>query len=133
MGSKSNYLENEILDHILKTGTWNSPSNIYIALCLSTIEEDDTGSTLPSEVSGGAYARVLCTTWDAAAAGASENSQPVTFAEATAVWGTITDFALVTHSTAGEVLYFGKLGTSKNIATGDTARFATGDIDITED
>jgi len=132
MGSKSNYLEDELLDHVLKTGAWSQPTNIYIALCKSTIAEDDTGSTLPSEVSGGSYARVTCNTWDASSAGASENSQPVTFATATAVWGTVTDFALVTHSTTGQVLYYGKLTTSKNIATDDTAKFATGDIDITE-
>lgn len=130
--SKALYLENAFLDHILKTSALGVPTNIYVALCQSTIENDDTGSTLPSEATGGAYARKTCNTWDAGAGGASENTQPITFVEATAVWGTITDLALLDHSTTGKLLYFGKLGTSKKIATGDTARFATGDIDITE-
>ena len=102
-----------------------------VALCLSTIEEDDTGTTLPSEVSGGAYARKVCNTWDASSGGATENSQPVTFAQATADWGKLTDFAIVDHLTTGNVLGFGKLTVSKDISNGDTAAFATGDLDVT--
>lgn len=132
MGSKADYLENAYLDHILKTSALGVPTNLYVALCKSTIADDDTGSTLPSEATGGAYARKTCNTWDAAAAGASENSQPITFVTATAVWGTVTDWALLDHSTTGKLLYYGKLTTSKKIATDDTAKFATGDIDITE-
>ena len=131
MGSFSDYLENAILDHVFKTASYSVPTNIYIALCLSTVAEDDTGSTLPTEASGGSYARKECQTWDAAASGATENTQVVTFAEATAVWGTITDFALVDHLTTGKLLGYGKLTTSKGIGTGDTAKFATGDIDVT--
>jgi len=130
MGSFSDYLENELLDHVFKVGSWSSPTNIYIALCKSTIEDNDTGSTLPTEVSGGAYARQLCNTWDAAAAGATSNSQAETYTEATTNWGTVTDFALVTHSSTGQVLGYGKLTTAKKIGTGDTAKFATGDIDV---
>lgn len=131
MGSFADYLENELLDHVLMTGDYASPTNIYIALCKSTIEEDDTGSTLPSEVSGGAYARKLCTTWDAAAGGASANTNDIEFAQATADWGVVTDFAVCDAITAGNVLAFGKLNTTKNIQSGDTAKFTAGDIDIT--
>lgn len=132
MGGKSEALCNEILDHILKVGTWTSPTNIYVLLAKSTIDSADTGSTIPSELTGGSYARVVQNTWDLAASKASENSDAVTFPEATANWGTATDFALVTHSSTGMVLYFGKLDTAKKIGTNDTAKFATGDIDITE-
>lgn len=132
MGSKSDQFCNKMLDHYLKTAAFAEPTNIYVALCLSTIEDDDTGATLPSEVTGGSYVRKTCNTWDAGASEASENTQTITFATATAVWGTVTDWALVTHSTTGTLLWFGKLTTSKNIATDDTAKFATGDIDITE-
>jgi hypothetical protein len=133
MGSFSDWLENSLLDHAFKGTSMSQPTSLFIALCLSTIEEDDTGATLPSEVSGGAYVRTECSTWDAASAGATENSQVVTFPEATAVWGTITDFAIVDSGTAaqGNCFGFGKVTTSKRIATGDTAKFATGDIDIT--
>jgi len=131
MGSFSDYLENELLDHVFKTGSYSVPTNLYVALCKSTIEDDDTGSTLPSEVSGGSYVRKKCNTWDAASAGATENTQTVTFAQATADWGVVTDFAICDKTTAGNVIAYGKLNTTKNIQSGDTASFATGDIDIT--
>jgi len=131
MGSFADYLENKILDHVFKTASYSVPTNLYVALCKSTVQDDDTGSTLPSEVSGGSYARKGCNTWDAAAAGAIENTQPVTFAQATADWGVVTDFAILDHSSTGNLLAFGKLNTTKNIQSGDTPKFATGDIDIT--
>lgn len=131
MGSFSDYLENELLDHIYKNGTWNVPTNLYIALCKSTIDETDTGSTLPSEFSGGSYARKQCNTWTSASAGSTDNAIAIEFAEATAVWGTATDFAVVTHSTTGQVIGYGKLTTSKKITTGDTAKFATNDLKTT--
>jgi hypothetical protein len=132
MGSFSDYAEGKILDHVFKTGAYTPATNLYIALAKSTIADDDTGSTIPTEVSGGAYARKKCNTWDAASgAGATENSQAVTYVEATANWGTVTDFAIVDHSSTGNLIAYGKLTIAKKITTGDTAKFATGDIDIT--
>jgi len=126
--SFSNYLEMELLDHIFLVGAFSVPSNIYIALTKSTIDDADTGSTLPSEVSGGAYARKVCGTWDTASAGSTKNGVAITFAQATASWGTITDFAVCDAITAGNVLAYAKLTTPKSVATGDTAKFATGDL-----
>lgn len=131
MGSFSDHWENEILDHVFKTGAYTAPTNIYVALCTSTVVDSDTGSSVTGEVSGGAYARVTCNTWDAASAGATENTGAVTFAQATADWGTITHFALCDHSSTGNMLAHGALGTAKAIDSGDTAKFATGDIDVT--
>jgi len=131
MGSFSDYLENEVLDHVFKTGEFTVPTNLYVALTKSTIEDDDTGTTIPTEISGGSYARKKCNTWDAAAAGATENTQPVTFAQATADWGVVTDFAICDKTTLGNIIAYGKLNTTKNIQSGDTAAFGTGDLDIT--
>jgi hypothetical protein len=132
MGSFSDFLENELLDHAFKTGNYTAPTNLYIALSLTTLADTITG-TIPNEVSGGSYVRKICNTWDAASGGAIENTQVITFAQATAAWGTITDFAVVTSITAGsgDVLAYGKLTAPKNVASGDTLKFATGDIDIT--
>jgi hypothetical protein len=133
MGSASNAFENKILDHIFKNTAWGQPTNIYIALCKSTIDDTHTGSTLPTEVSGGSYARKVCNTWDVAASGATENSQAVTFTQASADWGVVTDYAILDHLTTGTVIGYGKLNTTKNIQNGDTAEFATGAIDVTFD
>ena len=131
MGSFSDYMEDAVLDHLFMNTALGQPTNLYVALCKSTIAEDDTGSTLPTEVTGGSYVRTICNTWDAASGGATANSQPCTFPEATANWGTVTDFAIVNHSTTGQVWGYGKLTAEKKIGTGDTAKFATSDLDVT--
>jgi len=131
MAGFSDYLELELLDHIFLTGSYSVPSNIYIALCKSTVEDDDTGSTLPSEVSGGSYARKSCGTWDTASAGSTKNGVPITFVQATADWGTVTDFAVCDAITAGNVLTYAKLTASKSVSSGDTAKFATDDLKVT--
>jgi hypothetical protein len=128
--SWSDYLENEILDHVFLTGSFSQPSNLYIALCKSTIDDADTGSTLPGEVSAGGYARKSCGSWDTAASGSTKNGVAIAFAQATANWGTVTDFAVVDASSAGNVLAYGKLTTQKQVDSGDTPSFAIGDLKI---
>ena len=133
MGSFSDFLENELLDHVFKTGVYTPEANLYIALCTSTPDDADTGSTLPGELSGGGYVRIQCNTWDEAAAGATENSQTFTFAQATTDQGTVTHFAICDKTTLGNCLGWGALSASRVISSGDTASFATGDLDITLD
>ena len=130
MGSFSDFLENELLDHIFLVGAYTAPTKCYIALCKSSIEEDDTGGSMPTEASGGAYARKSIATWDTAAAGSTLNSQAITFVQATADWGTVTDFGILDHLTAGNLLAYGKLTTSKSVDSGDIPKFATGDLKI---
>lgn len=130
-GSFSDYLELEVLDHIFKVGAYTVPTNIYVGLTKSTITDAHTGTTVPGEVSGGAYVRTACNSWDAAATGATENAKAVTFAQATADWGTVTYFFLADKTTLGNILCWGNLTTSKAVSSGDTLKFATGDIDVT--
>jgi len=133
MGSFSDYLENELLDHIFKTGAVYAPeTNLYIALCTST--PLDANTTAPAgELSGGGYLRIKCNTWDLAAAGATENTQTVTFPQATADLGTVTHFAICNKTTVGAMLAWGALSSPRVISSGDTASFATGDLDVTLD
>ena len=133
MGSFSDYLENELLDHVFKTGAYVQETNLYVALLTSTPDDADTGITLPGELSGGGYVRIKCNTWDLAAAGATENSQTVTFAQATADQGTVTHFAICNATTNGACIGWGALSASRVISSGDTASFATGDLDVTLD
>lgn len=132
-GSKSDYLENELLDHVLGGGDYARPVTVYVALF--TVAPNDTGGG--TEVSGGSYARASVTNdvtnWPAASGGSKSNGQDITFAQATADWGTVVAFAILDAVTAGNMLYWGDLTTSKAINSGDTAKFATGDITITED
>jgi len=133
MGSFSNYLEKKLIDHCFRTGAYAAPTNLYIALSKSTLDDTATGTTLPGEVTGGGYVRKLCNTWDASSAtlGDTENTQVVTFATATAAWGTVKTFAVCDKTTKGNVLCYGTLGTAKTVGSGDVAKFATGAIDVT--
>lgn len=129
-GGASDFLANSLLDHIFKTTAYSVPTNIYVALCDTTIIDADDGSAI-SEPSGGSYARKQHESWDAAASGASENTGAMTFIQATASWGTIVDVALCDASTAGEVLIYAVLDASKAIGNLDTAEWAAGAFDIT--
>jgi hypothetical protein len=124
----SNYLENKLLDHTLKNTTYTPASTIYLALFTSDPGEDKTGT----EVSGGAYAR-KSPTFATAAAGVSTNNADVLFDVATANWGTISHVAIFDAATAGNMLYYGQLTTSKTINTSDQLKIAAGDLSITLD
>lgn len=128
MSSFSNYLENKILDHVFKTAAYTQPTNIYVAL--STANPGEDGSTI-AEPSGNNYARTACNSWDAASGGATANTNAVTFPQASGSWGTITHFALFDASSGGNMLGYGALAASKAVGSGDTPKFAAGDLDVT--
>ena len=141
MGSKSDYLENELLDHVLSNATWTGPATTYIGL-LTTICNDasTSGSLSPGvEVTGGSYARVAytnnATNWPAASGGAKSNGTAITFPTPSANWGTVVGFIVAdVASGAGNILYWGAITPNKTINNGDPAPyFAVGDLDITED
>jgi hypothetical protein len=131
MGSFSDFLENEILDQIFGALAYSAPSALYFAL--STANPTDTGGGL-SEPSGGSYARVSLTNnktlWVTASGGALDNAIAITFPQATASWGTVTHFAIMDATSAGNMIAWGTLSASKTIDNGDTAEFAIGDLDI---
>lgn len=136
MGSFSDFLELEILDQIFGGLDYAEPATVYFALWTTSLSDSSTGGS-SGEVSGTGYARVALdnnkTTWSVAAAGALENDVAVTFPQATALWGTVTDMAIADAATNGDILGFDAVTTAKNIDNGDTAEFAIGDIDITLD
>jgi len=131
MGSFADYWENEILDHLFGKGSYTPPT-IYVGL--STADPMDDASGL-AEPSGNAYARVATAgaDWNVASGGAIANANDITFPEATDSWGTITHFALFDAASAGNMLAYGALSVSKSISSGDTAKFAAGDLDVTLD
>lgn len=127
-GSFSNFLENELLDHLFTAGAYARPST-YVAL-YTAAPTDAGGGT---EVSGGSYARVQVTAWDAASGGATANTNVITFPTATASWGTVVAFGILDAASAGNLLAWGDLSASKAVGSGDTIEFAAGALDITLD
>ena len=134
--AKSDYLENEIIKHIFRTGSFAAPATLYVALFTSATTDAGGGT----EVTGGAYARASVTSsdanWDATSGtdGLTANTNAITFpAPSGANWGTITHFAIYDAASAGNMLYHGALGTSKTVNDGDPApSFPAGSLTITE-
>lgn len=125
--SFSNYLETEVLDWAFSTGTATRPTAWYLALY--TAAPSDTGGG--TEVSGGGYARqsvVFTVTGNTAS-----NNAAIEFPTATANYGTVTHIGVFDASSAGNLLAYAALTTSKTIETGDVFRVPSGDLDITLD
>lgn len=128
--SKTDYCENKVLDHINGKSAFAMPT-AYVAL-FTAAPSDAGGGT---EVSGGSYARVATSgaTWSAASAGAASNAAAISFPTASASWGTVTHYALFDASSSGNMLRWAALTASKTIGSGDTASFAIGALQMTED
>lgn len=121
-GSYSDYLEDEIQDHVHDVGSFTAPTAVYAALF--TVAPTDAGGG--TEVSGGSYARVAVT-FGASSGGAIANSAAITFTTATGNWGTVVAVALFDASTSGNMLEWADLSVSKAVGDGDTAEFPIGD------
>jgi len=128
MGSLSDYVEDAVLDHVLKTTSWTQPAALWVGLSTADPLDDGSGNAEPGS---GAYARVSHDTWDTASARATENTGTITFPEATGSWGLVTHFTIWNASTAGDLIAHGTLSASKTIGNGDNASFQDGAIDVT--
>lgn len=142
MSALSNYLENKLVDHLLRGQAFAVPANVYVAL-FTAAPTDAGGGT---EVTGGAYARaaVACslanwagtqaagsTAASTGTSGATSNNAVVAFPTPTASWGTATHFALFDAATGGNLLLHNALATPRAIATGATTSFLAGALTVT--
>lgn len=128
MAGKSDYLENALLDHVLRNTAYTSPTTVYVGL-YTAAPTDAGGGT---EVSGGGYAREAAT-FGAASGGSISNSAIVDFGTTTGAWGTVTHFGIFDAETAGNLLYWDALTAEKVIGNGDPVSFPIGDLTVTED
>lgn len=134
MASKSDYLENQVLNHCLGDGAFAMPAAVYLALCTVVPTDASTGSTI-TEANYTGYARKQIAAADlaAAASGSKTNSAIITFADCTAGTSTVIGFAICDALTLGNILYWGTV-TSKVIDTANTpATVAAGGLVVTED
>lgn len=140
MANMSNYLENKLIDFLLRGQSFTAPSTIYFALCTANPTDASTGSTI-TEASGGNYARqsLACTasnflstqgntsTPSNGTNGTTSNNTTIAWSNVT--WsGTITAIALCDASSGGNLLWYATLSSSKIINSGDSVSFAIGDL-----
>jgi hypothetical protein len=142
MAALSNYLENQLVDHIMRNTAYTAGTARYVAL-FTAAPSDSGGGT---EVTGGSYARAQLdastTNWkntqdsgtgaSSGTGGATSNASTITFPTPTANWGIASHFGIFDASSAGNLLFHGALTASKTINNGDPApTFPAGALVIT--
>lgn len=125
MSSASDFLENALLDHVLRNTAYTQPAGLFVGLFTTDPTDADTGT----EVSGNGYARTAVS-FAVASGGTAANSANVTFPAATGTQGTITHIGIYDASTAGNLLFHGAVTTAKTISSGDTFQISTGALTI---
>lgn len=142
-GSKSNYLENKVLNLLLGGTAYSIPSTLYVGLWCSadgTLDDASDGSSAGEiDTSGTAYERVAIandnTTWGAVTTtGSRSNAIAITFPTATATWGSanVDQFAILDATTGGNILFWSDLAVPKTVTSGDSIQFNIGDLTINE-
>ena len=126
MAEMANYLENALINAVLRNTSYTSPATVYLALYTSDPTDADTGT----EVSGNAYARQAIT-FGSPSNGVSTNTAAIEFPQATGSWGTVAYVGIRDASTSGNLLFHTALDASKAIATGDVFRVAIGSLSVT--
>lgn len=128
MAEMSTYLENALINAVLRNTAFSSPATVYVSL--HTADPTDAGTG--TEVSGGSYQRKSAS-FNAPSSGTSTTSAAVEFDQATGNWGTITHIGIWDASTTGNMLLHTPLDTSKTISTGDIFKINAGNLTVTFD
>jgi hypothetical protein len=126
MAEMSNYLENAMINAVLRNTSYTSVATIYVGL--HTADPTDAGTG--TEVSGGSYARTSVT-FGSPSNGVTTNSAAVEFPQATGSWGTVSHIGIWDASSSGNLLFHTALDTSKTIETGDIFKIASGSLSVT--
>lgn len=125
---KSNFLENEILDHVLRNQVYTPPAAIYVGLSTANPGEDGAGLAEPV---GNNYSR-QSVGFGAAVGGTVSNTAEIPFTASGGNWGTITHFALFDAASGGNMLYYAPLTASRVLNDGSSASFGIGELDVSE-
>tara|TARA_B100000902_G_scaffold155285_1_gene151709 strand:+ start:271 stop:648 length:378 start_codon:yes stop_codon:yes gene_type:complete len=121
----TNYLENELLDHVLRgsSGAYTGPTTVYLALY----------SAAPNDAGGGTEIGVTrqSITFSAASGGTISNSGSISFTSMPTV--TVSHVGVFDHITTGNLLFHGALTSSASVTSGDTFTIQANDLQISLD
>lgn len=144
MAAMSNYLENALVDHILRGQAFSAttPGSVYVAL-YTAAPSDAGGGT---EVTGNAYARAeiarTLANWagtqgpgttaaSSGVGGQTSNNVAIGFPTPTGSWGTVTHFAVFDAVTGGNMLFHGSLSVPQTIMAGNAVSWPAGQFLVT--
>lgn len=127
MAGYKNTVEENVLDYVLTNESNTADGVFYLGFYLS----DPTDTTLGAEVSGGSYVRQSITL--ARTGQVLNNTNEITFPEATADWGTIVAFALSKTVNGADQVMYGSLSPSKTVVAGEALKIEIGEFSQTID
>lgn len=144
MSAMSDWLEDQLIDHIFRTTSMTKPTVLAICLLTTGAIDADTGQFTTGtgvEVANAfAYARQtnnpLDANWAAPSAGNGQTSNvnDITFPAASGgSWGTITHAAITNNATfdSGDLLFHGNLNVAKVISDTDVFEFSANELKVT--
>jgi len=141
MAAMSDFLEGEVLKHLLRTGTFIKPAEAAMSLASADPGEAGTGASHSELAATGGYTRIardpLDANWTAVAAGTTDNAAVITFPTATVNWSAVVSHTTVldestvlTSGTAANLWFKGALTASKTVNNGDVFQYPTGNVDV---
>ena len=137
MAAMSDFLEAELLDHVLNNDSYTSPTIVYLALYTTATTDAGGGSEVPNLYSYARYAVDSSTSnkWTVSSPGgtATNNADFAFPAASGGNWGVVEWVAITTSATygGGSFLLHGQLTAPRTINDGDTFEFASGDFVVT--
>lgn len=123
--SYSNYLEDEIQDHIHGVGSFTAPAGQYLALFSDTLTEAGVGT----ELTGNGYTRQSIT-FGASSGGLSQNTNSVVFTASGGDWSEAISAGIYDAVSGGNILELATI-TSATLLDTATLTYSAGDIDST--
>lgn len=129
-GSFSDYLEDKVLKHVFTNTAYTSPTTLYVAL-FTTAATDSAAGTEVSTTSTGYGRQSAAFTVSGTNPTQAVNSAAIEWSTATASWGTITHVGIYDASTAGNMIAWADLTTSRTVASGDIFRIPASSLTIT--
>ncbi len=124
---KTTYLEDELIDHVLRNAAYSSPTTVYISLHSAAPTEAGGGA----ELTGNGYAREAIT-FGAPSDGVSANTNTITFTASGGAWSAIVGHAIWDAVSAGNMLYYEDSVSGPTLADTESYEFGAGDITVTE-
>ena len=127
MSDLSDYLENELLDHIMTNiggGAWTAPAALYVKLHTGSPGDDGTTNAATETT------RTVCGNFSAASGGATDNDAAITWTSVSTS-ETYSHISIWDNATAGNCLFVGALSSSVAVTAGDDFEIAAGQLSIT--
>lgn len=126
----STYLEQAILNEVLRGTNYVPPSNVYVGLFIT----DPTDANVGTEVTAGGYERQVVTFGEPVKEGTNksvvQNTNDIDFGIAPNDWGTISFFGIFDSATGGNLLFHGAVTNPKTILANDRPIWYASDLKV---